>query len=112
MGKREFAKKFTDYFKFEIKVEFHILAMTEVELNQGGQKIKSNKGEIKTTVKGILIKDYDGKYDTSAFKQFLRGIYEKFIISSRVKEFEDKVAGYCDDFLEQSKAWLDIEGRK
>lgn len=105
------SRKFTDYFKFNIKVEFHIIALAEVELNQGGAKIKTNKGDIKISVKGELEKDYEGHYDATAFKQFVRGVYEKFIIQSRVKEFEDKAAGYCDDFVGQAKAWLDLEGR-
>ncbi len=110
--KWEGSRKFTDYFKFTIKIEFHIIAMTEVELNQGGRKIKTNKGDLKLSVKGVYEKDYQGNYDSTAFKQFLRGVYEKFIIPSRVKEFEDKISGACDDFLGQAKAWLDLEGRK
>jgi hypothetical protein len=110
--KWEGERKLTDYFQFDLKIEFHIIAMTEVELNQGGTKIKTNKGDMKITIKGIFVKDYEGKYDVTAFKQFLRGVYEKFIIPSRIKEFEDKISGYCDDFASQAKAWLDLEGKK
>lgn len=106
------SKKVSDYFKNEVKVEFKILAMSEVEINQGGNKVKTNKGEVSVKVKGILVKDYEGKFETTAKMKFWRGIYEKWIIGSRVEEFEDKLAGKCDDFLGQAKAFLDISGQK
>lgn len=110
--KWEGKKEFTDYFRMTIKAEFHILAMTEVEINQGGQKIKANKGDVKLTVKGILERDYDGKFETSAWGKFIRSVYEKWIISTRVKEFEDKVSSKCDEFLTQTKAFLDLAGKR
>jgi methyltransferase-like protein len=106
------SKKVSDYFKNEIKIEFKIIAMSEVEINQGGTKVKTNKGEVGVKVKGILVKDYEGKFETSAKMSLWRGIYEKWIIGGRVKEYEDKLAGDCDEFLGQAKAFLDISGQK
>jgi hypothetical protein len=106
------SKKVTDYFKFEIKVEFKLLAISEVEMNQGGKKIKTNKGEIGIKVKGLLHKDYEGKFDVSPTMRMWRAIYEKWIIPQRVKALEDKLAGDCDIFLGQAKAFLDIIGRR
>lgn len=106
------SKKVSDYFKNEVKIEFKIIAMSEVEVNQGGTKVKTNKGEVGIKVKGILVKDYEGKFETSAKMSLWRGIYEKWIIGGRVKEYEDKLAGDCDEFLGQAKAFLDISGQK
>jgi len=105
-------KKVTDYFKFTIKVEFHILNMSEVEVNQGGKKAKMNKAEVKLTVKGVLERDYDGKFETSGYRKFLRAVYEKWIIPSRILEFEDKLAGKCDEFVLQARSFLDLEGKR
>lgn len=109
--KWEGEKKLTDYFKFVIKVEFHITNMSNVEINREGAKIKTNQGSVKTSVKGILVRDYEGKFETKPFDKFLRGIYEKWVITQRIQQFQDFVAGKCDGFLEQAKAYLDIEGR-
>jgi hypothetical protein len=105
-------RKLTDYFKFKMKVKFELINLEKVEIIQKGKKIKTNNGEVKVIVKGILIKDYDGKFERTATLKFLRSIYEKWIITSRVEEFEDKIAGDCDEFLEQAKAWLSLEGKK
>ncbi len=106
------SKKFTDYFKFETKIEFKITGLKKVKIKQGGAEIGSNQGKVDVKMKGILVKDYDGKFELTGFKKFLRGAYEKYIIPSRVKEYEGKVAGSCDEFLSQSKAYLDLEGKK
>lgn len=105
-------RKITDYFKFKVKVKFRILGLTEIEIEQGGKKTKTNKGSVEVKITGILIRDYQGKFEKTGTQKFLRSIYEKWVIPSRVEQFEDKLTDDCNEFLEQTKAWLDLEGRK
>ena len=105
-------KDITDYFRFEIKVNFRVRGLKKVEINQGGTKIETNKGSVEIKVRGILARDYKGKFETSAFNKFLRSIYEKWVIPSRIMEFMGKIAGDCDEFLAQAKAYLDLEGKR
>ena len=74
--------------------------------------MKSNKGGVEIKIKGDLIRDYQGKFEINAFQKFLRSIYEKWVIPSRIEEYEGKLAGDCDEFLAQAKAYLDLEGKK
>jgi len=104
--------KLTDYFKFEAKVKMKADSLKEVEINQGGAKVKTNQGSVETEIKGILVRDYEGKFETSAFKKFLRGIYEKWVIPSAIEEYKGKISESCDKFLNQAKAYLDLEGKK
>ena len=105
-------KEMTDYFRFDIEVDFRIDGLKKVEISQNGVKVESNTGSVEVKVKGILIRDYDGKFETSAFRKFLRGIYEKWVIKPRIDEFKIKISEDCDEFLTQSKAYLDLEGKK
>lgn len=105
-------KNITDYFKFQIKIESLILALGDVEINQGGKKTKTNKGDFEMKIKGILIRDYDGKFETSARTKLWRSIYEKWIIPSRVEEFENQLISKTDKFLAQTKAFLDINAKR
>ena len=105
-------RKLTDYFKFKMMVKFKIEGLKKVEINQNGAKVETNKGSVEVAIKGILIRDYAGKFETSAFKKFLRSIYEKWVITSRINEFEDKIIGDSDEFLSQAKAYLDLEGKR
>ena len=61
---------------------------------------------------GVLVRDYNGKFETTAFKKFLRSIYEKWVIASSIEHYEDKIIGACDEFLSQTKAYLDLEGKR
>ena len=105
-------KKLTDYFRFDIKINFELMGLKNVEVAVGGTKVTTNNGSAKISVKGILVRDYEGKFEMSAFNKFLRSIYEKWVIVARIKEYEDKIAGACDEFLSQTKAYLDLEGKR
>lgn len=105
-------KKFTDYFRLDMNIKFEVKPLKKVEINQDGKKISTNDGSIKITSKGTLVRDYEGRFEMSAFNKFLRSIYEKWVIKSRIEEYEGKVASACDGFLSQAKAYLDLEGKK
>jgi len=105
-------RKITDYFKFEIKVTWRITNMREIEIVKDGKKVKMNDGAVEIKVKGTLIRDYESKFEQSAFKKFLRGVYEKWVIPSRIEQYEDKLIEDADEFLDQAKAYLDLEGQK
>jgi len=104
-------KKITDYFRFDIKVVFEVKYLNEIEIVEKGKKIKTNEGEVKLKVEGYLVRDYDGKFEKTASLKFLRSLYEKWVIKSRVDQFEGKVFGDCNEFLSQAKAWLDLESK-
>jgi hypothetical protein len=106
------ARKVTDYFKFQIDVKFEVLNLTTVELTKDGKKIKMNKGSVEVSVKGTLVRDYEGKFEKTSTQKFLRGIYEKWVIYSRIKEYEGKLVNDCNEFLAQAKAFLDLEGKR
>ena len=105
-------KKITDYFRFDAKVSFIVNGLKKVEITNGGQKVETNKGMIRVKIEGILVRDYLGKFETSAFNKFLRGVYEKWIITSRVEEFKERIIKDSDEFLLQGKAYLDLEGKR
>ena len=110
--KWEGQKKLTDYFRFDTKIKFTIRKLKNIEIMQNGKKINTNEGSIKLKTEGILVRDYKGKFEMSGFNKFLRSIYEKWVISSRIEEYEGKIAEDCDEFLSQAKAYLDLEGKR
>ena len=102
----------TDYFQFKMKVKFDLKMLKTVEIVKNGKKIKTNDGEVKVDVKGILVRDYQSKFEKTASLKFLRSIYEKWVIPSQIEQFEDKIFGDCDEFLAQAKSWLDMAGNR
>jgi hypothetical protein len=108
----EGTRKVNDYFKRQVDVKFTIKGLKKVDVNKGGKTVSTNEGEVKMEVKGILVRDYDSKFEVSPFYKFLRATYDKWIIPSTVEALKDKLAEDCVEFLEQTKAYLDLEGKK
>jgi len=106
-------RKVTDYFMFDARVEWKILGLSEVEVMQGDSKVKMNKCiSLSLGIKGNLVRDYDGKWERTSTQKFWRGIYEKYVIKARIKEYEGKLFGMLTEFSEQAKSYLALEGKR
>jgi hypothetical protein len=105
-------RKISDYFRFVLKFRWLILGMTDVEVNKDGVKVKMNKGSFEVKIIAYLEKDYENRWIATAFSKFLRGLYDKYIIKSRIQQYEDKVAGELTDLVAQIKAYLALEGSR
>ncbi len=105
-------KKLSDYFKIEIKIEFEVKDLTDVEVEIDGKKRKMNKGKVKVEITGNLVKDPESKWDTSPGTRFLRDIYNKYIVPKRIESMEERVESNVKDFKEELKAFLELTGKR
>lgn len=104
-----FKKKFTGYMRFDGKVTFRAVNMIKVEVEEKGKKVKKNKGIIQVKITGLLVHDYQNKFESSEFLGKLRDIYDKWVIKSRIDRFEDKVTAFCEGLSEVAKDSLKIK---
>ncbi len=104
-------RKISDYFRFVVKSKWRILGMTDVEVQENGKKIHMNKGQVGINVSAVLEKDYENRWEGTAFMKFLRGVYDRYIILGRIDAYEDKLFSEVDEFLGQAKSFLALEGR-
>jgi hypothetical protein len=86
--------------------------MSEVEVEENGKKIKTNKGEVKIVTKAIVKRDYEETWDKSPFYKTLRGIYDKYIMRTTAEEYEDTLTAKAQSFVEDTKAFLNLEGKR
>ncbi|MEM4703295.1 MAG: hypothetical protein QXP53_02320 [Candidatus Pacearchaeota archaeon] len=105
-------REINDYFRFRIKLGLRILKMVDVEVTEDGVKIKKNKGDMELKFSGFLEKDYENKWESNPISKFLRGLYDKYIIKTKIDSYEDKLAEEVNETSEQIKAYLSLEGRK
>jgi hypothetical protein len=105
-------KKVSDYFKNIITVKWHILGMTDAEVEVNGKKEKTNKGEVKLKILAELEKDWEGNWEQTPFYKFLRGVYDKYILRTTVDEYEDNLTFKTQDFVDDTKAFLNLEGKR
>lgn len=104
-------RKISDYFKFYATVKWRILRMNSVEVEKNGVKVKLNKGQPEIKIQAYLERDYEKKWEGRAFRKFLRGLYDKYIIKHRIDQYEEKLFKEFDEYATQLKSFLTLEGK-
>lgn len=109
----EATRKISDYFRFNLKLDWRIIGMTSVDVEdkETGQKKGMNKGNPEIKISAVLEKDYESKWEGNTFNKFLRGIYDRYIIRTRIEQYEIKIFSEADELLAQIKAFLALEGQ-
>jgi len=107
----EAKKKISDYFKFVIKITIMPFNLKSVEIQREGKKIKTNQGGIEIRMQAILVKDYEHKWEDRPIWKFLRGIYDRYIITSRISSYENKLKEEIEEFSAQTKSFLVLEAK-
>ena len=105
-------KKISDYYRNVITLKWHILGMSDVEAEENGKKIKTNKGEVKLTFKAELEKDWENTWDKHPVWKIMRGIYDRYIIRTTTDEYEARLFDKMQSLVEDVKAFLNQEGRR
>ncbi len=108
----EAVRKVSDYFRNYLKVKFHPMGMTTVEVEVDGVKQKMNKGQMDIEFECVLLKDYEERWSTSPFFKFLRTLYDKYLIRERVEKYEEKLIIEMDEMVGQAKAFLAMTGTR
>jgi hypothetical protein len=104
-------RKISDYFRFNIKTNWRILGMTDVEVEENGKKVKVNNGDLEIKFSVTLEKDYEARWEGNPWLKFLRGLYDKYIIRARIDAYEGKLIGEVNEVIAQVKSYLALTGR-
>ena len=101
-------KKYTDYFAGKMTLKWHITQLVDAEIDRGGKKEKTNKGDLKLTFDADLASDQDGVWEKHPKYKFLRGLYDRYIIKTTADEYEGKLRGLGLAFIADVKAYLEL----
>lgn len=107
----EAKKKVSDYFKFVIKVDWKILGMKKVKVKKEDKEVSMNSGLIELKFSSVLVKDYENKWEDHPFWKFMRGIYDRYIIRTRIDSYEGNLGDETDELIAQCKSFLAIEAK-
>ena len=101
-------RKISDYFRFYLKIDWRII-LTPVEAIKNGGKVKAEKGILEIKIDGVLEKDYEHRWENNGFLKFLRGVYDRYMIRTRVEQYEERLMEEVNEFIAQCKSLLAIE---
>ena len=105
-------RKISDYFKFQIKLTWLITGLKKVEVKKEDQKVTMNSGTVEIKYSAMIIKDYENRWENQPFWKFLRGVYDRYIIRSKIDYYEDRIEDDLREIVAQTKAFLALESRK
>lgn len=105
-------KEISDYFRNIIELRWHILHMKDAQVEVDGKKKKINEGDIKITFSADLERDYEKRWEDRPGWKFMRGIYDRYVIRTRIDEYEKRLIEKAAEFIEQVKGFLQLEVKK
>ena len=95
-----------------MEIDWHIMGMTSVEVEIDGIKKKMNKGRIEVKIKTTLEKDYESRWEGRPFFKFLRTLYDRYLVPSRIEQYEEKLIIEGDELVAQLKSFLELSSIK
>ena len=101
-------KRIDDYLQFVIETNFLILGLQDIEIDQEGVKIKTNKGEVEINLNAYMEKDYEEKWQDSGWSRVIRDIYDKYVIKNRIETLEGELYEEIYKLIDEVKAFLNL----
>ncbi|MCX6712017.1 MAG: hypothetical protein NT139_03205 [Candidatus Woesearchaeota archaeon] len=99
---------FDAYVKFVIETNFFITGLVDVEVEQEGLKIKTNKATIEFRISAYLVKDYKGEWEKTGILRSLREIWDKILFRKRMEQYEDVLYEEVNNYMDEIKAFLNL----
>jgi len=101
-------RKISDYVKFRIKVKFLIVGLKDVEIEVDGMKRKTNSGDAEMRFVAWIETDYEGKWEANPVTKFFREFYNKYIMRSKIEDYETELHEELYELMGEVKAFLNL----
>ena len=85
--------------------------MKKIKIKKEDKEVNMNSGLVEVNFTAVLVKDYEHKWEDKPIWKFLRGIYDRYIIRSRIEKYEDKIKEEVEELIAQMKSFLAIEAK-
>ncbi|MAG01750.1 hypothetical protein CMI42_00265 [Candidatus Pacearchaeota archaeon] len=105
-------KEVSDYFSFEISAHWFILGMKKVKVKKEGEEVSMDSGTLEIKFDSVLVRDWENRWENAPFWKFLRGIYDRYIIKSRIDDYGIKLFEEIKEAIAQAKSFLAVEGQR
>jgi hypothetical protein len=105
-------KDVTEFIHYDIKVDFHLWDMTEVELEVKGQKKHLTNARMEIVLSGAVVVDYEKRFEQNVFWQNIRDFFLKYIVKKDVETiYGDELYYRVNKLHEVIKEFLDMQAK-
>ena len=74
----------------------------------GSGKRKTNKGDVEMRFDAWLELDYEGKWEGNPVTKFVRDIYNKLVIKSRIEDYQAELHEELYELIGEIKSYLNL----
>ena len=85
--------------------------MKKIKVKKEDREVTMDSGTIEIKFEAVLVKDYENRWENNAFLKFSRGIYDRYIIRTRIDDSELKLFQEVSEIVAQTKSFLALEGQ-
>ena len=96
-------KNRTSYIKLTIEMQFFIVGLQKVEVEEGGKKFLIDHGDIKIAFTSYITKNYDNKISPLFAK-----IYENIIAKKRIEDYKTDLYRATSGLMDELKMYLEL----
>lgn len=101
-------KAVDDYVMYVIRLNFLILGLQKVEVEENGVKVKKYTGDLEMNFYAFLAKDYENKWADAGYAKVFREIYDKYVIKKRMEGLYRELYEELYKLLDEVKAFLNL----
>lgn len=102
-------KKLSDYAKSVAKIVVSASDCKDLVVEVAGKKKKMQDGTVIITVEGLLETDYESKWEKTGWLYAFRVIFEKYIISPFISDFEKHTIDDVQHLISQLRGYLNLQ---
>ena len=99
-------KEVSDYISFLVELSIKLENLKEVK-KKGDKKIW-HQGKLIISFNALTLKDFENQWSKNAFTIFIRETYDKFVIGSKLKQFEKELEEDIYKFTNEIKSFLKL----
>ena len=92
-----------EYLKMELEVRFLIVGLSDIEVDQGGKKVKLQKADLEITFSSALVRNAKSEWTD---KSVMRKLYERYIIPDKVEYYKIELYKDTEKVMDETKNFL------
>jgi len=101
-------REIDDYSKFVIYIIYSLNGISDVGVEQNGEIVRYQKGNISVTVQAYIVLDRDDRWKYGKASKTIKKLYEKFLYREQIETMIGQIWGEGWGFYNEVKSFLNL----
>ncbi len=101
-------RKITDFVEYKIHLRMIMENLTEVVVEKGKRKIRTNKGKLQLVFDAYVETDYEARWEDRPILYIIRALFNKFLYPAQREKYANEVGQDLTHLVSNIKSYLNI----